>query len=46
MSVVGEKEVAAGTLAVRSRRAGDLGSMTVDDLMAKMVEANALALEL
>lgn len=46
MSVVGEKEVAAGTLAVRSRGAGDLGDVPVDELIAKMLEADEAAREL
>ena len=46
MSVVGEKEIAAGTLAVRSRGAGDLGDVPVDELIAKMLEADAAAREL
>lgn len=46
MSVVGEKEVAGGTLAVRSRGAGDLGDVPVDELIAKMLEADAAAREL
>lgn len=46
MSVVGEKEVAAGTLAVRSRGFGDLGDVPVDELMGKMLEADEAAKEL
>lgn len=46
MSVVGEKEVAGGTLAVRSRGAGDLGDVPVDELIAKMLEADVAAREL
>lgn len=46
MSVVGEKEVAAETLAVRTRGAGDLGDIPVDELIAKMLEADAAAVEL
>lgn len=46
MSVVGEKELAAGTLAVRSRGFGDLGDVPVDELMGKMLEADAAAKEL
>jgi threonyl-tRNA synthetase len=34
--VVGEKEMESGTLAVRSRKLGDLGSFKVDDLLAEM----------
>ena len=36
MSVVGTKEVQQGTLAVRSRKLGDLGSFTVDELLAEL----------
>lgn len=46
MSVVGEKELKAGTLAVRSRGFGDLGDVPVDELMAKMLEADEAAREL
>lgn len=46
MSVVGEKEVAAGTLAVRSRGFGDLGDVPVEELMSKMLEADEAAKEL
>lgn len=46
MSVVGEKEVAAGTLAVRSRGFGDMGDVPVDELIASMLEADAAAKEL
>ncbi|CAN0189372.1 unnamed protein product, partial [Hapterophycus canaliculatus] len=46
MSVVGEKEVAAGTLAVRSRGFGDLGDVPVEELIAKMLQADDAAKEL
>lgn len=46
MSVVGEKEIKAGTLAVRSRGFGDLGDVPVDELIAKMLEADEAAKEL
>ncbi len=36
MLVVGDKEVAAGTVAVRDRVDGDLGSMTIPELLAKL----------
>jgi threonyl-tRNA synthetase len=36
MLVVGEKEVNAGTVAVRSRNGGDLGAMKLDDFIAKL----------
>lgn len=38
MCVIGEKEAQDGTLSVRSGKAGDLGSMSVDDFIAKLVE--------
>ena len=34
--VVGPRDEAAGTVSVRSRTAGDLGAMTVDDLIGKL----------
>lgn len=46
MSVVGKKEVDDGTLAVRTRGAGDIGVVNVEELLAKMVEADAAACEL
>lgn len=46
MAVVGEKEVSKESLAVRSRGAGDLGDVSVEELMAKMLEADAAAKEL
>ena len=36
IAVVGEKEVAAGTVSVRSRREGELGAIPVDALIDKM----------
>jgi threonyl-tRNA synthetase len=38
MLVVGEKEVSAGTVAVRERSAGDVGAMSVDALVARLTE--------
>lgn len=38
MITLGDNEVAEGTAAVRSRKDGDLGSMTPDELVAKLVE--------
>ncbi len=38
MLVVGEKEVEAGTLGVRSRSEGDIGAMTVSDFIQKIEE--------
>jgi len=36
MAVIGEKEVAAGTVSVRSRREGELGAISVDALIDRM----------
>ena len=36
MLVVGDKEVESGTLAVRSRKEGELGELTVDEFIAKI----------
>jgi threonyl-tRNA synthetase len=36
MLVVGEKEQASGTVAVRDRIDGDLGSLTVKELLARL----------
>ena len=44
--VVGEKEMESGTLAVRSRKLGDLGSFKVDDLLAEMSRCVEAAEEL
>ena len=38
MFIVGDKEKEEGTVAVRSRKAGDLGAMTLEDITAKLVE--------
>lgn len=38
MCVIGEKEADEKSLSVRSSKAGDLGSMSVDDFVAKLVE--------
>ncbi|CAM9618935.1 unnamed protein product [Chrysoparadoxa australica] len=46
MCVVGEKEVEAGELAVRSRKAGDLGTFDVDALLALISKAADDAVEL
>jgi threonyl-tRNA synthetase len=39
MLVVGDREVAAGKVAVRVRGGGDLGPMSVDEYLAKLREA-------
>ena len=36
MLVIGDQEIEAGTVAVRSRREGDLGAMPVDTLLARL----------
>lgn len=36
MLVIGDKEVEAGSVSVRSREHGDLGSMSVDDLLQRL----------
>lgn len=37
MAIIGEKEQEANTVSIRSRDDGDLGSMSVDDFVAKVV---------
>ena len=37
MLVVGDKEVEAGAVAVRSRKNGDMGAMPADEFIAKLV---------
>ena len=46
MSVVGMKELEEGTLAVRSRKLGDLGSFAVDDLLAELKHCDSVAEEM
>ncbi|HEX2953641.1 MAG TPA: threonine--tRNA ligase [Bacillota bacterium] len=41
MLVVGEKEAASGAVAVRSRKEGELGTISVEDLSAKLAKENA-----
>ncbi|MBN2801165.1 MAG: threonine--tRNA ligase [Deltaproteobacteria bacterium] len=38
MVVIGEKELEEGTVSIRSRDHGDLGSMTVEDFVARVAE--------
>jgi len=38
MLVIGDKELESGTVSVRSRKDGDIGSMTVDAFISKVVE--------
>lgn len=37
MLVIGDKEIEAGAVAVRSRKEGDIGAMPVDDLVGKLM---------
>ena len=46
MAVVGMNELESGRLAIRSRKLGDLGSFTVDDLLEEMANCSAEAVEL
>jgi threonyl-tRNA synthetase len=43
MAIVGAKEMETGKLSVRSRKDGDLGSFSVDDLLAEMARCSDLA---
>ena len=38
MLVLGDKEAESGCVAVRSRREGDLGTMSLEDLLEKMLK--------
>jgi threonyl-tRNA synthetase len=38
MLVIGDKEIEQGLVAVRSRKDGDLGTMTLADFRAKLLE--------
>lgn len=40
MLVLGDKEMSEGTVAVRSRKDGDIGAMKFDDFLAKVKEEN------
>ncbi|MCB9777298.1 MAG: threonine--tRNA ligase [Alphaproteobacteria bacterium] len=42
MAVIGEQELADGTVSIRSRDDGDLGTMTVEDFVAKVVSESVL----
>ncbi len=37
MLVIGDEEMANGTVSIRSRKEGNLGSLSMDDLMAKII---------
>jgi threonyl-tRNA synthetase len=38
MLVLGDKEVEQNVVAVRSRKDGDLGTMSADDILAKLLD--------
>ena len=40
MLILGDKESESGTVAVRSRKDGDLGAVAVDEFIKKVVEEN------
>jgi threonyl-tRNA synthetase len=46
MAVVGMKEMESGELAVRSRKLGDLGSYSIEDLVAELSQCSSDAVEL
>ena len=46
MAVVGMTEMEEGTLAVRSRKLGDLGSFSIDDLLEELVSCSEDAVEM
>jgi threonyl-tRNA synthetase len=46
MAVVGAKEMETGMLAVRSRKLGDLGSFTIDDLLKELSQCSEDAVEM
>jgi threonyl-tRNA synthetase len=46
MAVVGMNELESGKLAIRSRKLGDLGSFTVDDILQELTDCSAEAVEL
>ena len=46
MAVVGVKEMEEGTLAVRSRKEGDLGSFSFDDLLSELKRCDDAAEEM
>lgn len=46
IGVVGMKEKESGKLAIRSRKLGDLGSFTVDELLIDLVKCSAEAVEM
>lgn len=46
MAVIGMKEMEEGTLAIRSRKVGDLGSFQVGDLLAELKRCDDAAIEM
>ena len=46
MAVVGMKEMESGSLAIRSRKLGDLGSFAIDDLLKHLVKCDEEATEM
>jgi len=46
MAVVGMKEKEGGTLAIRSRKLGDLGSFDIDELLQELVRCDEAAIEM
>ena len=46
MAVVGMKEMESGTLAIRSRKQGDLGSFAIDALLEELVRCSDEAIEM
>ena len=38
MLIVGDKEITDGTVSVRARSGGDIGTMTLDDFLARAKE--------
>ena len=42
MLIAGDKEIEDGKVAVRSREGGDLGTMTVEEFIAKLTEETTI----
>ncbi len=38
MLIAGDKDIEAGVVSVRSRKDGDIGSMTIDEFIEKITE--------
>ena len=45
MAIIGEKELEAGTVSVRSRDHGDLGSLSVADFVARLADESTIPFE-